>query len=151
MERLITCILTLQKRKSGLKHLGLLNVFFNIAKETQSYDYCCGNASIAGQMAKWIAVDKLRTEQRTQAFKIVEFSQVTKTYVAEVQKMQEVGKSKKKVVKSAKKLEEEDEEDEDGHEVTVTELEVQSPAKGTRITVRVETPKKSTLTSYQRI
>ena len=142
VERLITCILTLQKRKSGLKHLGLLNVFFNIAKETQSYDYCCGNASIAGQMAKWIAVDKLRTEQRTQAFKIVEFSQVTKTYVAEVQKMQEVGKSKKKVVKSAKKLEEEDEEDEDGHEVTVTELEVQSPAKGTRITVRVETPKK---------
>ena len=63
VERLITCILTLQKRKSGLKHLGLLNVFFNIAKKTQSYDLCCGNESIAGQMAKWIVVDKLKTEQ----------------------------------------------------------------------------------------
>ena len=88
MERLITSILTLQKRKSGLKHLGILNMFFNIAKETQSYAYCCGNTSVAGQMAKWIAVDKLRSEQRTQAFKIVEFSKVTETYVAEVQKMQ---------------------------------------------------------------
>ena len=155
-ERLISIILMLRKRSAGQRKISLINVFFQIAKETNSYKYCCGNKSIADQVLRWITVDRIKTAKRKASSKVVSLTEISNTYRSELDRL----KTTTEIIGTSKVAKTElpqipSQEEMDFHEHQ-TELQIEVDGKnvplpdsvlsgGSKIIVKVETPTKKSM------